>query len=170
MVARRMGRRASIARQWDSSGGSNECRCHQKAAAEGKYLAAKNREEGSLQSAAEARAAAMKDMVAGRLQGAAEGEAAAIGEMMTRRLRSATRGEGAMTTEATVAVEVGAKTATRESGTPEEMADADAERERKAGGVRVARASGAEAVNMAARRAAKIMVVESMQAGGMEAA
>ena len=78
--------------------------------------AAKNRENGSLQSVAEARAATMgdRDMPTGRLQCVADAEAAAIGGMITRRFRSAAGGEGAMTTEATVAVEVAAEAAMRE--------------------------------------------------------
>ena len=69
------------------------------------------------------RKAAAKNREKGMLQGAAEAEAAVMGEMVTRGLRSAARGGGAVM-EATVAVEVVAEAAMRESGTPEEMVEA----------------------------------------------
>ena len=65
---------------------------------------------------------------------------------------------------ATTELEVVAETTTegsRTRGTPEEMVEAAI--------VRAARESGAEAENTAVRRAAEIVVVESMQVGDMEA-
>ena len=99
--------------------------------------------------------------VAGRGRGGGSGNRGDDDEEVAQRNRRRGR-SGAVTTEATVAVEVAAKAAMRESGTPEEMVEVAI--------VRAARASGVGAVNMVVRRAAEIVVVESMQAGGMEAA
>jgi hypothetical protein len=66
---------------------------------------------------------------------------------------------------ATTELEVVAETATegsRTRGTPEEMVEAAV--------VRAARASGSEAKSLAVRRAVEIVIVESMQVGGVEAA
>ena len=119
-------------------------------------------------------AAAAEKVAARSVQSATGGEEAAATGTMTRRVLVAgaavkeelDMARRVLVAEAvTAAVEVVAEAATegsRASGTPEERVEATI--------VRAARESGAEAESMAVQRAAEIVVVESMQVGGMEAA
>ena len=119
-------------------------------------------------------AVAAEKVAARNVQSAAGGEEAAATGTVTRGVLvagTAVKEESDMARRVSVAeavtadVEVAVEAATeggKASGTPEGMVEAAV--------VRAARASGAEAGNMAVRRAAEVVVLESMQVGDMEAA